>query len=370
MQGSRAVRILSLFVSSALAAHAGPILYSVTNLGGFGGVGAGGTVAIAINNSGQVTGASAGWYPSGSQYAGSSYTHAFLYSNGAITDITPTTTFSEGQAINASGQVTGSGYFPSSNPFLYADGTVTVISSLVGSGYGINDAGTVVGQLGGLYTPNSGYINDAFTYSPLYTEPALLGLGGYASTFTGINDAGQIVGRDWNSLASFVETSSGDFTFLGNGLGPDPKINQVGQVTFNYGPNADSVQPFIFSGGVSTQIVTGGSSAEAYGLNDLGAVVGSAYNGAWSAFLYEGGVVTDLNSVIDPSLGISFTDARGINDSGQIIANNGFTQQAYLLTPLNSPDTPEPASAVLLFVGLISIALKVKFRSTAPGPRH
>ena len=52
--------------------------------------------------------------------------------------------------------------------------------------------------------------------------------------------------------------------------------------------------------------------------------------------------MVDLNSLIDPSLGITLQRAVGINDLGQIIAggtNASGQSDAFLLTPLSlTPD--------------------------------
>lgn len=54
------------------------------------------------------------------------------------------------------------------------------------------------------------------------------------------------------------------------------------------------------------------------------------------ALVYENGTMSDLNSLIDPTLGITLSSAVGINNGGQIIAvnQNGSTFQGYLLAPI------------------------------------
>ena len=101
--------------------------------------------AFGINDSGQITGFSAG--PDG-------YCHAFLYQNGTMTDLG----LGVGNAINGSGQVTGvlatpqaaaAGCPPDGHGFLYANGTVTDLGVLPGgsysAGYAINASGQIVG---------------------------------------------------------------------------------------------------------------------------------------------------------------------------------------------------------------------------------
>jgi probable HAF family extracellular repeat protein len=100
----------------------------------------------------------------------------------------------------------------------------------------------------------------------------------------------------------------------------------------------------------------GGENSSARGINAAGWVVGTADTSTGSdAFLYENGVMYDLNSLIGNAPGIDLTEALAINDNGQILANgpNG----TYLLTPI-----PEPSSLWLAFTGLLPILASVSKR--------
>jgi probable HAF family extracellular repeat protein len=106
--------------------------------------------AYGINASGQVV----GW----------SYTfsdqHAFLYTNGAMTDLgTLGGTSSAAHGINASGQVVGEATTTPMqflyHAFLYSNGTMTDLGTLGGNvshAYGINASGQVAGNS---YTPSA-----------------------------------------------------------------------------------------------------------------------------------------------------------------------------------------------------------------------
>ncbi|MFL6464389.1 MAG: HAF repeat-containing protein, partial [Bryobacteraceae bacterium] len=122
----------------------GASLYQVTNLGTLlGGVYADGR---GISSNGLVTGfASIASGPGGNR--------PFLYQDGVLTNLDPLgqSIDSRGFAINSSGQVTGFFQVPGSSPahaFLYSDGVITDIAagdSRNSIGQGINDRSQIVG---------------------------------------------------------------------------------------------------------------------------------------------------------------------------------------------------------------------------------
>jgi probable HAF family extracellular repeat protein len=138
--------------------------------------------AQALNNAGQVIGSS---YLSGGE-------HAFLYSSGTgMVDLTLGGSNSYAQALNDAGQVIGYSYTSGNaaqHAFLYSDGAMTDLTSLLSSGFGwqlnqvlgLNNQGRITG---------TGYFDGqlhAFQLSPeqinaVTPEPtslALLGIGG------------------------------------------------------------------------------------------------------------------------------------------------------------------------------------------------
>lgn len=90
------------------------------------------------------------------------------------------------------------------------------------------------------------------------------------------------------------------------------------------------------------------------GINKNGQVVGSAFNatGTDHAFLYSGGHMLDLTSLLPSGSGWTLQDAYGINSLGQIVGDgvvNG-QEEAFLMTPV-----PLPSSAWLFGTGLILV---------------
>ena len=148
-------------------------------------------------------------------------------------------------------------------------------------------------------------------------------------------------------------------------------INDSGQVTGVSNKADGSNHAFLYSSGTMTDLGTlGGTSSKGLGINASGQITGFAYttgDASTHAFLETGGTMLDLNTLLshtDPLTGlITLTDATGINDSGQIVANgcynDGSKCHAFLLTtasPNVSTDVPEPASLTLLATGLASSA--------------
>jgi probable HAF family extracellular repeat protein len=79
----------------------------------------------------------------------------------------------------------------------------------------------------------------------------------------------------------------------------------------------------------------GGPSSSAFKINDRGQVVGwSDTSTGTSAFLFAGGKMLDLNSLIRANYGWRLTAGYDINDKGQIVgeATSYIMQGGFLLT--------------------------------------
>jgi probable HAF family extracellular repeat protein len=102
----------------------------------------------------------------------------------------------------------------------------------------------------------------------------------------------------------------------------------------------------------------GGRHSYAYGINNLGQVVGQAdtASGLAHAFLTgPGGTnMLDLNSLVTLTDGAYLTEAKDVNDLGQIIAM-GSNGHSYLLSAV-----PEPSSWALGLLGGVALALTAR----------
>jgi probable HAF family extracellular repeat protein len=317
--------------------------YTISDLGTLGGSYA---VPSALNASGQVVGTS--------MTAGDAAVHAFFWADGKMQDLGtlggPT---SAANAINAAGQVAGISdrALVGSHAFLWSNGTMQDLGSLGGSSstaWGINAAGQVVG-----YSLTTG---DAAVHAFLWANGQMqdLGtLGGSNSAAYAVNDAGQVFGSSdlagdqyqhafvWaNSKMQDLGTLAGNFSYANNG-------NAGGQIVGS-ATDADNLDEHavLWSNGQIQDLGTlGGTNSIALALNTSGQVVGNsgtiaellAGPGAavQHAFVWDGGTMTDLNSLLPAGSGWLVFAAFAINDAGQIVGSgvsNG-QERACLLTP-------------------------------------
>jgi probable HAF family extracellular repeat protein len=223
---------------------------------------------------------------------------------------------------------------------------------------GINDAGQVVGSNGHAFVLTNG------EYQDLGTIP-----GGDWSAAYGINAAGVAVGDGSTASGTFrglIWSPQGSMVLLGAFGGASSQatgINNAGEVVgFASLPNGYQ-HAFSATDALMIDLGTlGGGSSYAYGINDSGAIVGDSWLASGDnphAFVYTGGLLQDLNSLVGNGSGWELLAAYGINDSGQITGEGLFNgnPSVFLLNPIDPPATslaasvrpiPEPSTVAML----------------------
>jgi probable HAF family extracellular repeat protein len=173
-----------------------------------------GTEASGINNSGEVV---------GTGYLTSSDFHAFLYSDGKMTDLGPPGALqASAVAINNSGQIIGGYYLTSgaAGEFLITNGKMTTLPVPAGASavsvFAINDNGEIAGQV---FT-NSGVPSYAAKFANgVWTDLGVIS-GAVASRATAINSSGQIVGTAFFPQTQYHPPKPGKHVpFLSTGSG-------------------------------------------------------------------------------------------------------------------------------------------------------
>lgn len=129
---------------------------------------------------------------------------------------------------------------------------------------------------------------------------------------------------------------------------------------------------YLYDNGMVTHLgVTGFANSYAQGINDRGQVVGwltNADDSGSGGFLYSDGATYNLNDLLVNAPGYSITDAFGINDSGQIIAEANIPSKfpiddAVLLTPISTPTAialPPAAWAAISAIPLLFFGKRIR----------
>ena len=286
------------------------------------------TYGAAINAAGQV----AGW--GDTDGTGPAHRHAFLFSNGTITNLG---TFAGGTqsfayALNDAGQIVGSSNglgVPQLNAARFSAGTVTDLNTLLGasisSAYGINARGDFVGGV------SSGGPAHAYRYLAANGMVTDLGtFGGTTSQAYGVNASGSVTG-----FAHVPSQDAHAFRYDGAGLvdlgTPLAAISASGARSVRPATSWASriclamSGPMRFSTTASRWPIWARSaavSAVALGINATDTIVGEATNagGGSRAFVHSAGSMVDLNAVTSGLNGATLTTATAVNDAGQIVA--------------------------------------------------
>jgi probable HAF family extracellular repeat protein len=334
---NRILASLSIWIASAAILSGASLCmaqsYTLTDLGALFAA----SPVNAINNNGQIVGES---FPPGSTTGGD----PFLLSNGTIVDLgnfSGSGSYTWGAtAVNSLGQAVGT---TGGGPFFYNGTTLNLLSPSTLYPLGVNTAGTIVGwnAWGTAFVLQNGVLTEFEN-----------------SLATAVNTPGQVAGASQppgitnpNTLSWQATIWQPDLTptllgILGTGVQSQAEaINDAGQVAgFSYlNPDYSARHAFLYSNGTMTDIDTfNTNNSLAYGINNNGVVVGMVDDqfdtiDTYSAFVYVGGTMIDLNTLIPSGSGLILMQALGINDSGQIVGN-GITsdgnQHGFLLTPI------------------------------------
>jgi probable HAF family extracellular repeat protein len=204
--------------------------------------------------------------------------------------------------------------------------------ALASFGRGINEDGSMI--VGSCNVPSHAF---------LYSGGQMVDLNSLIPTNSGwvltdaysVNNSGQIVGYGTIAGATHAYVyGNGLVTDLGTFGGSTSyayHINNNGQAVGGACTTNGIQHAFLYSNGLMTDLLPLGGLSYAYGINNHGDVVGRNDHGA---FLYIGGVMTDLNTVIDTNSGWTLPMAAAISDNGHIVGLAGTSSYfGFLLTP-------------------------------------
>jgi probable HAF family extracellular repeat protein len=356
--------------------------YTITDLPSLGGTN---SRANSINNR--------GWLAGYSNLTGNQSRHAALWRDGALTDlgtlggpnsnvtwsvksdsgivagISQTSTPDPlGEAWSSAAfypGATGTGYI--NLGFVWENGVMRALPTLGGNnGFatGANSRGQVVG-----WAENTVHDPTCVPPQQLQFRPVVYGptgnqiselpllAGDTSGAATGINEQGQAVG-----ISGICDQAVGRFTAkhallwdngkivdLGNLGAPwwntPTNINQRGDVVGFAGapndPDGNFLQAFIWTAAAGMQglgFLPGDVHSEAYGINERRQVVGLSCDadGNCRSFIWENGVMTDLNALKPASYTARLEQARDINEASEIAGrsiDSTGVRRAFLATP-------------------------------------
>ncbi len=373
--------VVAILCMQFRAAHASSGQYTVTELATLGGtVGS----ADSINNKGLVAGFA--------NLPGDREEHAVLWLNGGITDLGtlggPNSSvgfpakndkglivgFSQTSNVDRLGEGWNYTCTPSGHRcqgtnlitlgFVWQNGVMTSLPTLGGNisqAFGVNNLGQLIG-FAETKTQDANCVRpqmldyDAVIWNPNGDIQATLlpFPGDSVSAAVGINDNGQVVGASGACArlspsigAHALLWQNGSMTDLGSLGGHRSNvafaINRQGQIVGFSGLLGDTTaHAFLWQNGGPMRdlgTLSGDFLSVAFGINHNGQVVGQSCDqrGSCRAFLWQDGVMTDLNTLIPPGSTVRLLVANDINDQGKIVGqafdqNTGNTP-GFLATP-------------------------------------
>jgi probable HAF family extracellular repeat protein len=269
--------------------------------------------------------------------------------------------------INNLGQVVGGStltiFSSVSHAFVWKDGAMTDLGALPGNvsqARDISDTGIVVGYSDD-GTSNDGRAIRAVRWDASGIQP----IGGPASFANAVNDSGIVVGGGGTRQALVWDGTSVTSVGLGNTPAEANDINSYGNIVGRSaipGPGSAFTEYRAFLSDESSTLnlgtLTTGGHSVAFGINNHGVIVGATGVNS-RAFIWSEGVMTDLNSLIDPSAGWLLQEANAVNDRGEIIGFGTLegvgVGRGFLLVPVNA--VPEPRVWVLFSLGFVVLVL-------------
>jgi probable HAF family extracellular repeat protein len=329
----------------ARSGETGPLGYTITDLPGPGG-GASNAVAVWTDEPNNV------FLAAGSATAANSETHAFLWQNGAPTDLGTLggdLSSATGVAKDAGGVTVvglsrnGAGQI---HAFIWRNGTMTALPTLGGSqssALGIDLTGVIYGysdlspsgRHACYWSGNPLQVTDLSAGSQFISKAWGYGGGyaGYTSTANSVSHAALWQNNQLTDLGTLGGSQSVAYAANAD-FDPSPKV--VGESQFDGTANYHA---FLWQNGQMQDLGTlGGTQSTAYDIDASGQVVGKARlaTNAQRAAIWEGASAVDLNTRLLTNPGWTLTEARAIDNRGYIVGNGalGGVSHGYLLRPI------------------------------------
>ncbi len=241
--------------------------------------------------------------------------HPVLWRKGRMIDLgLPGGYQGRAYSLNNRGQVVGAVNVPGGyqHAFVWQDGVLTDLGTLGGpisAAYGINDDGLVVGV-----SITAGLQWHAFAWR----HGIMTDLGAFDAA--GVNNRGQVIGTAGDVFVDLdaVMWQHGRLTTLDPATARATGINDHGAVIGALDSETGIGHSFVWCRGRLTDLGTlGGSSSSAYGINNLGQIVGESTAAADPApehpFLWQHNTMIDLSN-------------RGLSPDAFVVAINNHAQ--------------------------------------------